>query len=336
MAYANQDCYGRGNSFAAIEAAYNTIKPVVSKNHTREADVRPVGRRHRTWERIAKVSKNCYVVYQHNWWWGGGNTLLNTPAALRKMAVSVKWERKGDIETVTIRAPREKYSTGALKFLTQHTPNGLYFNSGAGRCSVSRGGTDYPLPYSRVLPEIPVSGLNDYHKKKKFSTREDGNFMSFSRVIGEGYTEWEPASKAHDLVVQRRRVDIERKKALAPTIKAFKEWAMTMAPLVGVPEYTIAAASRAEIKDALGEEMLYSWGVPFSASNSVQYPNRSMSNIVETIMREEQHPLRVILLQGFLKHAAGYGSNSKSTSNKFNAWVNMALDLTKKVDVVEE
>lgn len=50
------------NCFADAEARYNNTKPVVSKLHTLEQDVRPIGARTRKWERIIKVSDTCYAL----------------------------------------------------------------------------------------------------------------------------------------------------------------------------------------------------------------------------------------------------------------------------------
>ena len=37
------------NNFKAVEAKYNSTKPLVSKNHTLEQDIRPVGERRYKW-----------------------------------------------------------------------------------------------------------------------------------------------------------------------------------------------------------------------------------------------------------------------------------------------
>ena len=41
-------------TFKDVERHYNNIKPVVSKYHKKEDDIRPINRRDRKWERIEK------------------------------------------------------------------------------------------------------------------------------------------------------------------------------------------------------------------------------------------------------------------------------------------
>ena len=57
----------RLNTFAEVKEMYNSVKPVVSKNHTVEQDIRPVGARHRKWERIMKINDNKYIINDGTW-----------------------------------------------------------------------------------------------------------------------------------------------------------------------------------------------------------------------------------------------------------------------------
>ena len=50
-------------NFSAVAKHYNSIDPVISKRHTRENDVRPLGDRRRKYERIHKFSDDCYAYY---------------------------------------------------------------------------------------------------------------------------------------------------------------------------------------------------------------------------------------------------------------------------------
>ena len=51
------------NTFSDVAERYAEVKPMVSKNHKREDDIRPISERHRKWERIAKVDDNCYILH---------------------------------------------------------------------------------------------------------------------------------------------------------------------------------------------------------------------------------------------------------------------------------
>jgi hypothetical protein len=46
------------NSFAEAEVRWNDTKPIRGK----EVDMRPLGKRHRKYERIAKIDDNCYAL----------------------------------------------------------------------------------------------------------------------------------------------------------------------------------------------------------------------------------------------------------------------------------
>jgi hypothetical protein len=46
------------NSFAEAEVKWNDTKPIRGK----EVDMRPLGKRHRKHERIAKIDDNCYAL----------------------------------------------------------------------------------------------------------------------------------------------------------------------------------------------------------------------------------------------------------------------------------
>ena len=50
------------SSFHEVAKHYNSIKPLVSQYHTREDDIRPIGDRNRKYERIVKISNNCYAL----------------------------------------------------------------------------------------------------------------------------------------------------------------------------------------------------------------------------------------------------------------------------------
>ena len=48
--------------FDHIANQYANTKPLVSKCHTREEDIRPIADRNRKYERIKKINDNCYIL----------------------------------------------------------------------------------------------------------------------------------------------------------------------------------------------------------------------------------------------------------------------------------
>ena len=51
----------RPNSFEAVERLYESIRPVVSKNHTIGDDIRPISSRRKKHERIEKLRRKSYL-----------------------------------------------------------------------------------------------------------------------------------------------------------------------------------------------------------------------------------------------------------------------------------
>ena len=50
------------NTFNDVVNRYSEIKPLVSKHHTLEDDIRPIADRRRKHERIERVSSNKYIL----------------------------------------------------------------------------------------------------------------------------------------------------------------------------------------------------------------------------------------------------------------------------------
>ena len=120
--------------FAEMTERYNTTKPVISKNHTREDNIRPVGRRSRKWEHMIKVSAREYMIYdgytvgdpKFNRW---GNKVPPTEKETLALAPIV-WtlSPKGDIEIIRIRNGSGDYAHCArYTFLENTLPKGLRF-----------------------------------------------------------------------------------------------------------------------------------------------------------------------------------------------------------------
>ena len=91
------------NTFAEIEDKYNSVKPLVSKNHTKEQDVRPIGARQRKWERIIKVNNNKYILNNGEmdtvlfWNWYGEEYAPFVPTMKElEIVAPIVWTRKRD------------------------------------------------------------------------------------------------------------------------------------------------------------------------------------------------------------------------------------------------
>jgi hypothetical protein len=114
------------NSFAEAEVKWNDTKPIRGK----EVDMRPLGKRHRKYERIAKIDDNCYALLDggtgcNSTWSGHYNTV--TWAEVRMLA-PILWERHAD-GTETVRVRNESSTHGHAQqrysFLQRAMPRGL-------------------------------------------------------------------------------------------------------------------------------------------------------------------------------------------------------------------
>jgi hypothetical protein len=88
----------RLNNFNAVASHYAGIKPMISKVHTLEQDVRPLGDRKRKLERVKKFSDDCYAYYDGN---GGDNIKFWDYGSMHKISdemhvalAPIVWTRK--------------------------------------------------------------------------------------------------------------------------------------------------------------------------------------------------------------------------------------------------
>ena len=141
--------YSNFLKFDEVEAWYNNIKPLVSKLHTREDDIRPIGDRARKWERIVKVSRNCYAlsdgyheaddkflsygIHEYDYKTKTRTTHWDRLGKMEYYAPIVWRKHKDGTETVQIRnciGDNSHYSIGRYSFLDRHMPNGMQFIMG--------------------------------------------------------------------------------------------------------------------------------------------------------------------------------------------------------------
>ena len=130
-------------SFAEVEAHYNSIKPLVSKCHSREQDIRPIGDRKRKYERIKKINRNCYVMMDGYYsgddvfrWWFMSNDESNTVTDKELIRLApIVWRRHKDgTETVKFRnGTGQGLHNGRYSFIKRNTPSGIWFNISNGK-----------------------------------------------------------------------------------------------------------------------------------------------------------------------------------------------------------
>lgn len=350
------------NTFAEVEAKYNETKPLVSKHHPKEQDVRPIGKRARKYERIIKISDNCYV-FSHggyydpvfNWGYSAEEKKLPlTPADIVRCAPIV-WKRaKNGTETVTVRNGQGKWQHNSrYSFLKRALPRGLgfYIVGHTGGHVIQTKDDRFFLPKTHTVPPYIYQTYKDRaghvsntyaHKLLKGSTpKADGLHMTFERKDKD----WVLVSKRHLQTVMRTRVDLTTKKQHKGNIYKLRQWAMTMYPLMRAQlNYELRTQMNKEIaawckENSVPNLSMASWGLMFDPRNS----GKDTPILVRKILADEDHAMRYHLgvAAMFAMHDALPISNSWSSLHlseeetmavmrrAFNKWVNKVAGFQK-------
>jgi len=292
------------DTFKEVAARYKTIKPLISKYHTREDDIRPLGDRRRKWERIAKVNENTYVLHDVIEWEGSGyyTKYLKRPP--------ITWRRRGFDEAVTIRpAIRPAYDTTRFQFLRKYMPWGLGFDNQNtwGRHNIN--GVFIPRPKSHDDP-------TDYHLTFLRVEKKSVNTASIEtwKCITQPWPELRPA------------VDKEKKKALRNDLEQFYEWMCSVGPLLAVNDYGFLQRIREELQEhAIPPDVFSQYGIEFAP------------RLATEIVKDYNHPLRTHLATSFLQRedikSIRTIDEKKKFRGRYNSWANKTFDLMTEKEV---
>ena len=337
--------------FAEMTERYNTTKPVVSKNHTREDNIRPVGMRSRKWEHMIKVSAYKYMIYDGytlgdpkflNW----GNKV--TPTEKETLALApIMWtlSPKGDIETIRIRNGSGNYAhCSRYTFLENTLPRGLAFIVYNGKQDISKDGTEKSTRY--LLPKSRYNPTRDTHlhryDEKNFSLKDDKKYLTFARKVGGDRYSWEVIGDTWDVRGARKQVNKKAKAEIKPHADAFYEWVTTMYRLIPFTDHEYANKQHRELSEWAVEQGLIknTWELDWERKDV-------MANIANEVFRDDQHPMRLHLAVDFLTqsnlNANRYYRDSeiKEPETKedvsrlraqWNRYVNSKLNLVKQLE----
>lgn len=360
MAYIN-----RLNTFDQVAEWYAKIKPVVSKNHTREQDVRPIGKRSRKWERIIKIDDNCYALscggsYDPVFSWGDKSLLDEFPLTPEDTAnlAPIVWRKLADgTETITVRNGAGEWQHNYIySFLLRALPTDLWFKNGrVGKqfIYVRPSGTTVHLPKTRTVPRHTYAYYvkqadngNAYSSRWKNQTTDkpDGLSVVFKREQDGGFT---LVSDKHPVMVDRTRVQKDTKAALKAHIEAVRTTVEALYPMM-----------KSQLNWSLRNECVKELQViseKHKLGYTRTYRNKGMFEgspveLQQDIFKNPEHPMRHHLhIDAMLAlHSAAYEFDNYKGGNKddpearakerakvmraaFNAWVNKAGGFTTKV-----
>jgi hypothetical protein len=265
----------RFNKFNDVVSWYERTKPMVSKNHTLEHDVRPIGDRDRKWERIKKIDENTYALVDGNYGnciWGQRDPVMHE---LENTMAPITWMRREDGDFIRIRNhARSGCSVTRYNFLHWHLPDTLRFHyNQQGKHYVRHNGEDIQLPKCNVRAER-VNGatreLRDDNIFLMFRANEDGTFTR----VGD------------KLKVEVQRVDKELKKQWRERVDSFYAYCAAIAPMIdtswsGKNDYANMIREHLTVP---GANLAGAW-VRDSRSIPV--------DLMRAVVTEEDHPMRV-------------------------------------------
>lgn len=267
----------RFNKFNEVVAWYEQTKPVVSKHHKAEDNIRPIGQRKRKWERIRKVDAETYCLLDGYY----GSTMYSSSRGddqYEQDMAPIMWKREADGDYIYIRnGTKGSAPFSRFQFLQWYLPYDLRFEYNQQgkhwvRAETPTGYEDFPLPktdyrWNHQLKEATT----DDGKRLKFRANEDGTFTR----VGEAFK------------VERTTVDKELKKHWKASIDAFYTQAAALAPMLDT-----SWNGRNEYRTVISE-----WG----KDNGFDVPHwgglsHIPSALARYIVEQEDHPLRIPLM----------------------------------------
>jgi hypothetical protein len=311
------------STFEEVVDHYNRIKPLGGKDNVGK-DIRPIGDRRRKYERIVKISANCYALSdgyhfgdEHFQYWGHYGT-PPTSHSMEKYAPIV-WRKLPDgTDQVTIRngwGPGTH--NGRYAFLDRHSPRSMTFCLGGGKQymrvssfgGLRNSGRPTTTHYLAKVRTTPKSAYDDYklrsssgyyakHMAKFVTLRDDNSAVVFRRKDG---SEWEHVEGTGGKPPTPPRVDKKTKAKFKVDIQKFFEWGMTVSPLLMLEERNYA-------HDMLGE-MVKHFQVRLPAGSTGESSVR-----YREIVRNEDHPMR---LQFWVQFASSCTDNTWSWTKEY-------------------
>jgi len=327
--------------FAQMAENYNTTKPVISKNHTAEDNIRPVGRRSRKHEHMIKVSARQYMIWDgysvgdpkfKSW----SSNVPPTPEQTLALAPIV-WtlSPKGDIETVRIRnGSGDSAHCSRYTFLDNTLPRGLAFHVYGGKQYISNG-TQYLLPKCDYHPDY----VGDTKRSK-----DDKKYLTFARKVGGSRHGWEIVGDTWDIRGSRKQVNKKAKAEIKPYADAFYEWITTMYRMIPFTDH--------EYQNKHSWSEMGEWAVEQGIAENrwdVWNNKKIISKIANEAFRDDQHPMRLHVAVDFLAqsnlnaHRYGWGGDNNirepetkedisKLRSQWNRYVNSKLNLVKELE----
>jgi len=346
----------RLSSFADVAKRYNEVKPMVSKNHKKEDDLRPIGVRSRKHERIIKVNDQKYILNDGEvdpiGFWGSYHhsqakrkPTMQEVEALAPIVWSIDDEGN---EFIKIRngsgggAHMSRYT-----FLEHNLPIDMDFlvDNGKqyicmGRRRVKNPNTGHYEPDTIIKYDVQhFLPKSDYVWWVKDS-EEDRRQLFFCKPVNT--KEWLPEGNTFQFAPPKWRVDKKRKAELKGAIESMWNYINAMWNLVDIGDrydWQTHQRNRETMTEHYNE-----WLGEDSKDMNHWWDWTGKGDFIAHVFQTEDHPCRVTLLDMFVRdsilesvkrgdykdrNGQDYESWEIETKvrSQYNNWINKALEL---------
>jgi len=281
--------YTKIRNFEGVVKHYEDTKVLVSSKHPRSHDVRPIGDRARKWERIVKVSRNCYALSDgyhrgdplfSGWPVGGGATgdmCYYAPLVWRK-------HRDGttSLRVMNGTGPSDAAFNSRYSFLQRNLPFGLSLVINNGKQYILCNGTKHYLAKNKkALPHEYANKTKSRWDKWKQKHDDNSALVFIQNEDGS----WRHDGKSGRSVPVAPRVNKSEKDKYKDAIKKFFEWGMTMTPLLPLEDDEYMQNKMAEINRFFSDR-------PYIGHKWV-YRNPWLPKYAREVLQFEEHPMRL-------------------------------------------
>jgi hypothetical protein len=321
----------RINSFADAEARYNETKPVSGATTPKVLDIRPIGKRRNKWDRVAKVTDDCYMLSDgfHDWGYvnnhagNGCDKATGDRLTLQVEKAPIVWCRAGDMETVTlVNNPRNSTSTTRWEFLNKYLPRGLYLER--------KNPNQHYIKYNLEMFVFPRETQHGSHP------------ITLIRKIGG--LKWEQIGTKY--ISNNRTVDKTLKTQFKPIMDEYYAWLSAIAPILDAENYNRGDLSKeigvalCECSDSsvvrVGADVWHFLGfsywtlkhLPNSTTNAHAFTIGEVHDFFRNVLADVSNPNRLLVAKLFLSRSClnvvqSYSeATPKLLRSQFNVWVN--------------
>jgi hypothetical protein len=275
------------NTFDEVAATYAGIKPVKSafgKLH----DIRPLDPKRRDVDRgglmrVVRIDTDTYVLSDGNFtadpavpWWGEMKPAFDAEDFLHRAPIT--WRRRDGVETIEVSNYGYATSTGSMRhwFLNRYLPEGVSFyadgRTGKHWLGVAGAGDLY-LPLNNTVRPATAAWMTANGMLLPKNVKVSDTPMTITlRRDGPGL--WTSTSRVYS---PSRNVVSDEKAQYADAIKAFREWALAILPML--------SNDPDEIRRAQDE---------WRAANDGKY--QTDLKVAIAVLCTEDHPARLAML----------------------------------------